>query len=265
MKKPIHADRYPSDKSEMTNYIETYEEFFEPFVDDPVTLLELGVQRGGSLLMWRDYFRRGTIAGLDINPVDLNDRSGRIRVYQGRQEDVELLDRIAAEVAPDGFDIIIDDCAHIGDLSRTSFAHLFDRYLKPGGIYAIEDWGTGYWSSFIDGHAYRDAVHTRWHALRLVVVRVLEWLLHALGARSFAARVSRFRYYKVRLPGHDYGMVGMVKQLVDECGRADITKPQLGTGATRASLIKRMVVSSGHVLLIKAGGRTDRVTKRRRR
>jgi hypothetical protein len=50
---------------------------------------------------------------------------------------------IADNVAPEGFDIIIDDASHIGELTKTAFWHLFDNHLKPNGLYAIEDWGTG--------------------------------------------------------------------------------------------------------------------------
>jgi hypothetical protein len=46
------------------------------------------------MLLWRDYFPRGTIAGLDLLPVELEDDSGRIHIYQGSQSDPVILDRI---------------------------------------------------------------------------------------------------------------------------------------------------------------------------
>ena len=60
-----------------------------------------------------------------------------------------------AELLRDGFDIIIDDASHIGELTKATFWHLFDRHLKPGGLYAIEDWGTGYLDDFPDGKKIR--------------------------------------------------------------------------------------------------------------
>jgi len=48
------------------------------------------------------------------------------------------------------FDFIIDDCSHRAAETSISFWHLFHDHLRPGGIYAIEDWGTGYWSDFGD-------------------------------------------------------------------------------------------------------------------
>jgi hypothetical protein len=141
-------------------YLRRYEEVSASLADQPIALLELGVHRGGSMRLWRDYFPRGTIAGLDLLPVEFEDDSGRIHIYQGSQTDETILDRIGAECAPDGFDIIIDDCSHIAELSRTSFTHLFDNHLKDGGWYVIEDWGTGYWPHWHDGAEYDGTNHT---------------------------------------------------------------------------------------------------------
>ena len=53
--------------------------------------------------------------------MSIPDHSGRVRTYTGKQQDLALLDRIAGECAPDGFDVIIDDCSHIGVLTKKSF------------------------------------------------------------------------------------------------------------------------------------------------
>ncbi|HZS39757.1 MAG TPA: class I SAM-dependent methyltransferase [Polyangia bacterium] len=139
---------YDTDKH---GYLPRYEELFAPLRGAEVRLLELGVLRGGSLALWRDWFPRGLIVGLDENPVALDDPSGRIRVYQGPQQQRRLLRQIIAECAPDGFDIIIDDCSHVAEYARESFDLLFRKGLKPGGLYAIEDWGTGYMPEWFDG------------------------------------------------------------------------------------------------------------------
>jgi hypothetical protein len=62
---------------------------------------------------------------------------------------------VARKTAPEGFDIIIDDASHFGDLTKIAFWHLFDNHLKPSRLYVIEDWGTGYWSDWTDGKTYR--------------------------------------------------------------------------------------------------------------
>jgi hypothetical protein len=211
MAKELVAGRFDTDKD--ANYLRNYMLYCGHLVDEPIKLLELGILKGGSLLLWRDYFDKGVIVGLDINPVSIHGDSSRIFVYQGHQEDPTFLDRIASERAPDGFDIIIDDASHVGDLTRKSFWHLFENHLRPGGIYVIEDWGTGYWRSWPDGHDYLPPEPS--------------------SDRRFAS--------------HDFGMVGFVKQLIDECGMGDITKPGLGrpTLPARASKFDSMIVTQG--------------------
>jgi len=214
-------------ESKPLGYLEIYEKLFSPMMDDEVKLLELGVAKGLSMLMWRDFFPRGTIAGLDLYPGEVNDP--RVHIYKGRQDDTALLTRIAQECAPGGFDIIIDDCAHIGELAKISFWHLFQHHLKPGGLYVIEDWGTGYWGRHVyypDGQFYevkeRESL-LHWIANKLLKFAPVEW--PRLGPLQ---RLLRRHQYTRRFKGHDYGMVGFVRQLVDELGMSEITNPEKG-------------------------------------
>ena len=105
--------------------------------------------------MWSDYFRDSTLVGLDMGRVEVDDPTGQIRTFQGEQQNTRLLDEIAAECAPDGFDIIIDDCSHVGAPTRAKLLALFPRHLKPGGVYVIEDWGTADWPMYPDGDRLR--------------------------------------------------------------------------------------------------------------
>lgn len=219
----LSADEYDTDKKQLVHYLKNYDEFFEPLKDKQIKLLELGIYRGGSLLLWRDYFEKGTIVGLDLNPAVVNDSTGRIHTFQGRQEDTGILEQIANQIAPEGFDIIIDDCSHIGEPTRTSFWYLFENHLKSGGIYAIEDWGTCYWKDWVDGHGYQP-----------------EPLPENRDGSS----------YQLKFPSHDYGMVGVLKQLVDEVGMGDITHAR-GVPPYRPSKIRKMQISHSHAILIK--------------
>ena len=216
----LDATGYDTDKS--IAYLSTYEALFGALRHEPIRLLELGVKSGGSLLLWRDYFENGTIVGLDTNAVTLEDPTGWIRIFQGRQEDRTVLDAIGREAGP--FDIVIDDASHVAELARISFWFIFRRYLKPGGVYVIEDWGTGYWDSWPDGHHYEFDVDPQW------------------VERGTHARPSA---------GHRYGMVGLVKELIDECGMNDITNPRLGISPHRHSLIQQIQISAGQVAVIK--------------
>lgn len=214
--KSLLVKDYNTDKT--SNYLRNYESHFGELVDKNVKLLELGIHYGGSLQMWRDYFENGLIIGIDLKPVTIEDSTGRIKCFQGCQEDIGFLKKVAAQYAPDGFDIIIDDCSHIGKLTRTSFWFLFDNHLKKGGIYVIEDWGTGYWDSWPDGRSIQKKKIDDEH----------------------------------RIPSHDYGMVGFIKELIDECGMGDITHKKFGKPPTKTSRIEKMFISPGIVFIIKA-------------
>lgn len=136
------ALKHGSDKAGHHNYTPIYEKYFAPFRDQPITLLELGIggyefpDRGGaSLKMWYEYFPTAKIIGVDLHK-KVGIANGRIRIYQGSQDDIQFLGGlIAAEGRPN---IIIDDASHINNLTIQSFAILFPL-LAPGGIYVVED------------------------------------------------------------------------------------------------------------------------------
>jgi Methyltransferase domain len=97
-------------------------------------VLELGVQGGESLLMWRGLFPLAAeIVGVDCNH---NSRwpEGTIRVV-AFQDDPGL----PGMTGGGPFDLIVDDASHDGNLTRKSFDLLWPL-LAPGGFYVIEDW-----------------------------------------------------------------------------------------------------------------------------
>lgn len=70
---------HETDKSSLFhNYLNQYEFFLQKFKDKNFTLLELGVFRGSSVKMWRDYFENAKIVGVDINPHCLQYADNRV-------------------------------------------------------------------------------------------------------------------------------------------------------------------------------------------
>ncbi|TET74208.1 MAG: class I SAM-dependent methyltransferase [Dehalococcoidia bacterium] len=247
MVKRIKAANYDTRKPH--SYLRIYEEVFEHLSGRDIRLLELGIHKGASLFLWRDYFEQGTIVGLDIVPVDIEDPTGRIHVYQGHQEDTRLLDRIALEQAPDGFDVIIDDCSHIGRLARTSFWHLFENHLKPGGIYAIEDFGTGYMPDWPDGRRFALGVSDRYRSFKPPLQRRLVSTLSDVLSKVI---------YRQAVPSHMYGMVGFVKELVDACCLNGIVEANWGEGHRRHSKVDRLLISTNLVVVVKSIHKSER-------
>lgn len=122
------------------HYFDLYEELLGTRRLEPLSILELGVAGGVSLQIWHDYFPNATVIGVDVAdaPSGLSGQP-RIAFLKGDQSDVAILDRAAVLAGGGGFDVIVDDAAHIGVLAKASFAHLFPRHLIPGGYYVIED------------------------------------------------------------------------------------------------------------------------------
>jgi SAM-dependent methyltransferase len=176
-------------------YLGIYERVLAPLRFRRCALLELGVWGGDSLAMWRDGMPRATIVGLDLQPPAL-DLGRRVKIVQGDQTDGDLLRRVRAEHAPEGFDVIIDDASHLGVTTARSLQRLYRDHLKPGGVYCIEDWGTGYLPTWPDGAELTE----------LVAAGELD--------RS-PSDAEPDQTGPVHLPSHDVGMVGLVKRLVD--------------------------------------------------
>ncbi|SUS06009.1 conserved hypothetical protein [uncultured Defluviicoccus sp.] len=212
----FNHSRYDTDKG--VNYLRYYEHFFRPLRNQPVNLLELGIHRGGSLRMWRDYFPLGKIIGVDLAPPQMEPVT-RLHTFAGDASDPETFQRIEQQTGCSSFDIIIDDASHVGSISKKSFELLYVERLAKGGIYVIEDWGTGYRDGWPDGEAFKP----------------MEMMLE--GADP-----------KYRFKTHDYGMVGWVKSMVDVMGQADI---RAGGGAIDAPVIDLVSVAPGLVFLSK--------------
>jgi methyltransferase family protein len=164
-----------------------YDRYFGDFADRAITLLELGVHTGESLKVWASYFPRGTIIGVDVmeNKADFS-AYPNIIFERADQTDPHRLNEICRAHAAGGLDIIVDDASHMGLYSAASYEALFP-HLKPGGLYIIEDWCTGYLDDWPDGS-------------------------HLEKFRSEAVNGQNAK----RIPSHDFGMVGFVKSLVDE-------------------------------------------------
>ena len=126
--------RHGTDKSKLCHdYLDIYEQFFAPLRDEPITLMELGVQYGCSLRTWREYFSAATIVGVDHLPL-MTETLAKTFLYQCDQADP----RLPAMLGERRFDVIIDDCSHRSANTIASFKLLWPL-LKPGGIYIIED------------------------------------------------------------------------------------------------------------------------------
>jgi hypothetical protein len=182
------AQRLFPQKHECTKeqtYYEIYDSYF-PKQRSHFSLVELGIYTGESLTVFGTHYPNARILGIDIESRNLH-LPQNVTCLQCDQSDQPRLRALVSgfSSAPD---IIIDDASHFGGPVLASFDALFP-IVKEGGIYVIEDWGTGYWSHWGDG------------AMRQPV---------------------RADYQAKRFPSHDFGLVGAVKSLIDRIGDGGI-------------------------------------------
>ena len=195
-------------------------------------LLELGVWGGHSLEMWRDAFPRATIIGIDLEPPDIH-LGQRVHMIRGDQADASLMQRVREAHAPEGFDVIVDDASHLGIMTARSLQALYREHLRPGGLYCIEDWGTGYLPDWHDGGEI---------AARLDVANI----------DSSATVMQSEVPTPIPMPSHDIGTVGVVKRLIDHTASGTVRWAQ-PDAVGEVLVIEAMTVWDGIVVLRKPG------------
>ena len=127
-------------------YIEcVYEDLFKNYKERQGNLLEVGIERGMSLLLWHLYFSKMTIHGIDDASSDFCNIED---LQQGIPKEITIEQFDTTDLSPSlkeyveknlkKFDIIIDDGDHRWRSQFQTAINLFP-ILKDDGIYIIED------------------------------------------------------------------------------------------------------------------------------
>lgn len=132
-------------------YLLTYDIELEPLRDRVRKMLEIGVQNGGSLEVFANYFQQAEyLVGLDIceDCRNLSFNDPRIHVEIGDATSATARQKLARTYG--SFDLILDDGSHQStDITQSFFAML--ELLAPGGTYIAEDLCCVYWKEFGGG------------------------------------------------------------------------------------------------------------------
>ena len=156
-------------------YFDVYERHLGwiQFMSKPITLVEVGVQKGGSLEMWKEYVGPwGKVIGIDIDPIcaNLQYNSPNAKVVIGDQGDPAFWDSFLKDHK--SIDIFIDDGGHFMDQQVLTFEKVFPT-MPLNSVYICEDCHTSYMSynggglgvksSFIEyAKSLVDVIHKSW-------------------------------------------------------------------------------------------------------
>ncbi|MER9299901.1 hypothetical protein NKI38_25860 [Mesorhizobium sp. M0621] len=172
-------------------YLTTYDRIFSKYRNMPVRILEIGVQNGGALEIWRRYFANAEL----VLGCDINEACGNL-VFDDKKVAVVVGDANADEIERNilgrskEFDIIIDDGSHkSSDIIRT-FARYFP-HLSEGGVYITEDLHCSYWAEY-EGGLYDPLSSMSFFKRLLDVVNYEHWGLDRRRTDALAAFSGRY-------------------------------------------------------------------------
>jgi hypothetical protein len=172
-------------------YLAEYDRLFAGYRTQPINLLEIGIQNGGSLEIWGKYFPNAAcLIGCDINREceRLCYEDPRIKVVIGDVNTDTCEDAILASAKT--FDLILDDGSHRSSDIIRSFVRYF-RHLKDGGMFVVEDMHCSYWQEF-EGGLFDFTSSIAFFKLLADVVNREHWGVPKSAAKLLSAVAKRF-------------------------------------------------------------------------
>ena len=152
------------------HYFDAYDRHLTRFRKKKITVVEFGVQNGGSLQMWRKYFgKKARYIGVDIDPrCKILEKDG-FEIYIGDQEDRNFLKMLTKVIGK--IDVLIDDGGHTMGQQIATFEELYP-YVAETGVFLVEDTHTSYWKRFDAGYKQK---HTFMEYTKNLVDEINAW------------------------------------------------------------------------------------------
>ena len=167
-----------SDKIYHHRYDRFYPIYLNKFHDKQIHLLEIGIQGGESMSLWKKDVPNATIHGLDIDEKPSIDET---IMYKVDQCNVSQLTEWATD-KESLFSVIIDDGSHVPEHQILTIETIWPT-LRPGGIYIIEDIETSWWKK---GHIYNYSFDAR----RKNLMHYTRYLSQIIN-REFSGKLSQ--------------------------------------------------------------------------
>lgn len=145
-----------TDRGGWRGYDRVYSKYLKQFEGCKFKMLEIGIYDGYGLLAWRRYFPSAELHGLDIihHPAHLQRWDDIVREYpQVSSVRRHYFDSTNSdhwlEFYGKQFDVIIDDGGHHPITQLNTLKNAW-QFIKPGGLYFIEDVGHRYGKDVLD-------------------------------------------------------------------------------------------------------------------
>ena len=140
-----HENQRGTDKGTSHSYLPVYESIFDNFLEKKknISVLEIGIQHGGSIFSWYELHEGSYVIGIDVN----NDNINYDLIEKMKKDRYSIIiddaysDNIIRQIKskfPDGVDFIVDDGPHSID-SQIKFIELYLPLLNENSIAVIED------------------------------------------------------------------------------------------------------------------------------
>ena len=193
-----HHEGKASDK--WSSYLSLYDTVLGPVRQSVQSLLEIGVQNGGSLAIWAKYFPQAThIVGCDIDPKCANLRYDDPRIHVVVNDATQSSTREQIARLSPTFDVVIEDGSHIPREVIAAFLRYWPM-VKPGGVFIAEDLHCDYFPGH-EGSVTKRNIANRFFAELVHVINLEHWA----GVTSIAQLLREFASAELvdhaKLPG----------------------------------------------------------------
>ena len=143
--------KHGTDKSSKCHqFLDFYENAFKDYRHKEIKILEIGIDKGASIAMLREYFTKAEIHATDVIQSYLenieNKKLYNVKCNYLDQSNKESLEKYFDDHGT--FDIIIDDGSHKMSHQKLTFNVCMDKGLNENGIYVLEDLHTSLLSQY---------------------------------------------------------------------------------------------------------------------
>ena len=132
------VDHTKTDKQSRHHYLSVYEKLLSS--REIHSILEIGIDRGGSIELWRKAYPTAEITGIELQADTLQLQGENLYLYY----ETDAYDLQFCSHLQETFDLIIDDGSHKLQDMKTVL-QIYSQYLSKTGLLILEDISNDSW------------------------------------------------------------------------------------------------------------------------